>query len=138
VEPGLHRREGGSAALPPKAARRHLHRRQPVHRVAKRFGVDSRPSRRDLLHELGASARTLLQPPTQSCGQLVHVDAADGLPQRARAVDHPLDPRLDQRAKTDRVPRGDEVQRAAEERHPHRSTLLERIGQRLGAEGLDP
>jgi hypothetical protein len=41
----------------------------------------------DQLHQLGARARTLLEPGAERGEQLVHVDAADGLPQRARAVD---------------------------------------------------
>jgi len=44
---------------------------------------------------------------------------------------------LDERAEADRVTRRHEVQRPAEQRHPDGTPLLQRVGQRLGAERID-
>ena len=137
AQPALHGGERGRPGPAPQAARGDLDQREQVHRGGGELAwVVIRPALGEERHELGPGARAFLQQAGGERHQLGDVEPRQRPSERALAVQGPLHHRLEQRTQRERVPRRDEVERGAEQAHPHRATVDEWLDQPFRAEPI--
>ncbi len=135
-EPPFDGGEGRGPGTTPDAARGDLDRREQVHRVPERRRIALGPSLRDRGDELRARARPLREQVFEHRQELIDVDAPGRGSERARTVERALDDGLHERTQGEGVVRRHQVQRPAEQGHPDRAPIAERLGQPLGAEPI--